>query len=160
MGELLRRYWWPVAISANLPGRDRRRVRLLGEDLVLYRLADTSVHLLEDRCPHRGTALSYGIVEDIGVRCAYHGWCRRTPERAQSRTDERAHFLTYRGLIVGSLLPACEGWRRAADRGLAPTTMDGASTLPRAVRVRGDEPVGDREGDRAQPPHGPQVPVL
>src|SRR4051794_24867886 len=69
MGELLRRYWYPVALSAELTRESLRRVRLLGEDLVLYRLSDGSAHLLADRCPHRGVALSYGMLEHEGVRC-------------------------------------------------------------------------------------------
>lgn len=74
MGELLRRYWFPVALSSALPPVSVRKVRLLCEDLALYRLADGTVHLLEDRCPHRGVALSCGMVEDSGLRCPYHGW--------------------------------------------------------------------------------------
>ena len=74
VGELLRRYWFPVALSLDLPPRSVRKVRLLCEDLALYRLGDGSLHLLEDRCPHRGVALSFGMVEDNGLRCPYHGW--------------------------------------------------------------------------------------
>lgn len=74
MGELLRRYWYPIAISAELPPGEAKKVRLLCQDLALYRLPDGSVHLVDDRCPHRGAALSNGIVEECGIRCAYHGW--------------------------------------------------------------------------------------
>lgn len=112
MGELLRRYWWPIAFSADLPPRDIRKVRLLGEDLALYRLRDGSVHVLEDSCPHRGTALSYGIVEEEGVRCPYHGWlfdgagaCREQPgEPADSTFHERVAAKAYRAQELGGLV--------------------------------------------------------
>ena len=72
-GELLRRYWQPVARSTEATGTPRA-IRVLGEDLVLYRSADGRVGLLYPRCCHRGTTLLYGRVEDHGIRCCYHGW--------------------------------------------------------------------------------------
>lgn len=112
MGELLRRYWWPVAFSTDLPGPEVRKVRLLGEDLALYRLANGSLHVLADRCPHRGTALSYGIVESDGLRCPYHGWlfdgggtCLEQPgEPAGSTFTERVRAKAYRAEDLGGLV--------------------------------------------------------
>jgi 5,5'-dehydrodivanillate O-demethylase len=74
-GELLRRYWHPVAIAADLtPENPTMFLRRLGEDLVLFRTPGDEVGLLHDRCPHRGVSLSYGRVEVRGIACAYHGW--------------------------------------------------------------------------------------
>jgi 5,5'-dehydrodivanillate O-demethylase len=117
MGELLRRYWWPVAFSADLPRSEVRKVRLLGEDLVLYRLRDESMHLLEDRCPHRGVALSYGIVESTGVRCPYHGWlfdgsgaCLEQPGEPEGSTfTERVKATAYQVEELGGLIFAYLG---------------------------------------------------
>ena len=92
-GELLRRYWHPVAIAAELPQDNPVKfVRILGEDLVLFQTRSGEAGLLEDRCSHRGASLSYGRVEDRGLACAYHGWlydvrgsCLHVPgERADS----------------------------------------------------------------------------
>ena len=75
MGELLLRYWQPVCAAADLPDASpRRRVRVLGEDLVILRLPDGTLTALAERCSHRGASLYYGFIEDGGVRCAYHGW--------------------------------------------------------------------------------------
>ncbi len=74
-GELLRRYWQPVALSEELPaGGAPVPVRILGEDLVLFRNDKGRPGLLGIHCSHRGTDLSYGRVEDGGLRCVYHGW--------------------------------------------------------------------------------------
>lgn len=74
MGELLRRYWMPAGASSELaPGRTLR-VRLLGEDLVLFRDRAGRAGILGERCPHRGASLAYGIVDEKGLRCPYHGW--------------------------------------------------------------------------------------
>ncbi len=74
-GELLRRYWQPVALSEELPaGGAPVPVRILGEDLVLFRDNKGRPGLLGIHCSHRGTDLSYGRVEDGGLRCVYHGW--------------------------------------------------------------------------------------
>ena len=73
MGELLRRVWQPVAVTPE-PGSPPQPVRILGEDLVLYRDRRGRPGLVEPRCAHRGTTLYYGKVEDDGIRCCYHGW--------------------------------------------------------------------------------------
>ncbi|MEM9460037.1 MAG: aromatic ring-hydroxylating dioxygenase subunit alpha [Myxococcota bacterium] len=76
MGRLLRRYWHPIAASAELDANPLRtkEVRLLGENLVLYRDRGGSLGLLDRYCPHRRVNLAMGVVEDDGLRCAYHGW--------------------------------------------------------------------------------------
>jgi phthalate 4,5-dioxygenase len=73
-GELMRRYWQPVALSEELPKTDPLKVRILGEELVLFRDDDGRPGLLGLHCSHRGTDLSYGRVEHGGLRCLYHGW--------------------------------------------------------------------------------------
>jgi nitrite reductase/ring-hydroxylating ferredoxin subunit len=72
-GELLRRYWQPVCLSADLKDLPKP-VRILGEDLVAFRDGEGKVGLLFFRCSHRGTSLEYGRVEARGLRCCYHGW--------------------------------------------------------------------------------------
>ena len=74
MGELMRRYWHPVAATQELQERPTKSVRLLGEDLVLYRDKSGTYGLIERFCPHRRVDLSYGIPEEHGLRCMYHGW--------------------------------------------------------------------------------------
>jgi 5,5'-dehydrodivanillate O-demethylase len=78
MGELMRRYWHPIAAAAELSpspeGRPTRAVRLLGEDLVLYRDRSGTLGLIDLLCAHRRVDLSYGIPEEHGLRCMYHGW--------------------------------------------------------------------------------------
>ena len=67
-GELLRRYWHPVAIAADLtPENPTMFLRRLGEDLVLFQTPTGDVGLLHDRCAHRGVSLSYGRVEARGI---------------------------------------------------------------------------------------------
>src|SRR5262245_64991653 len=73
-GELLRRYWLPVAGTAELDDEPTKAVRLLGEDLVLYRDLEGGLGLLGLQCPHRKASLEYGIPERNGLRCCYHGW--------------------------------------------------------------------------------------
>jgi nitrite reductase/ring-hydroxylating ferredoxin subunit len=72
-GEWLRRYWHPIALSAKVTDRPQQ-VRVLGEDLVLFRDKAGRAGLLYPRCMHRGTSLYYGRVEEEGIRCCYHGW--------------------------------------------------------------------------------------
>ena len=72
-GELMRRYWHPIALSENV-GPTPQNIRILGEDLILFRDGGGRAGLLYPRCAHRGTTLYYGKVEERGIRCCYHGW--------------------------------------------------------------------------------------
>jgi 5,5'-dehydrodivanillate O-demethylase len=74
MGEYLRRYWQPIAGASELDDNPIKAIRLLGEDLVLYKDQGGRYGLLDRHCPHRRADLSYGYVEEIGIRCNYHGW--------------------------------------------------------------------------------------
>lgn len=75
MGNLLRRHWMPIAgVSEFDTGNGIRPVRLLGENLVLYKDLSGKFGLVNRQCPHRGADLSYGFVENCGIRCNYHGW--------------------------------------------------------------------------------------
>lgn len=86
-GKLLRQYWQPVALSDELAGeRPVRPVRLMGQDLVLFRDEHGVLALLDRDCPHRGADLSFGRLEAGGIRCPFHGWvfdatgqCLETP---------------------------------------------------------------------------------
>jgi nitrite reductase/ring-hydroxylating ferredoxin subunit len=73
LGELMRRYWHPVGLSAKLKDLPQK-VRILGEDLILFRDRAGRAGLLYPRCMHRGTSLFYGRTEERGIRCCYHGW--------------------------------------------------------------------------------------
>ena len=72
-GEYMRRFWQPVALSAEVTDLPRA-LTLLGEDLVLFRTRSGALGLLHRHCIHRGTSLEYGRVEEQGLRCCYHGW--------------------------------------------------------------------------------------
>jgi 5,5'-dehydrodivanillate O-demethylase oxygenase subunit len=93
-GELFRRYWLPFAVANELTDDNPTKfVRLLGEDLVLFRDKSGKAGLIADHCVHRGASLLYGRVEERGIACAYHGWlydtagnCLETPaEPADSK---------------------------------------------------------------------------
>src|SRR5262245_34935331 len=76
MGELMRRYWQPIcAIEelANSPFRTKE-VKILGEELVVYRDRSGKLGLVDKYCTHRRASLAYGVVEQDGIRCQYHGW--------------------------------------------------------------------------------------
>lgn len=74
MGELLRRYWHPIGVTSQFQDRGTKPVRILGEDLVLFRDRSGTLGLVGDRCAHRRAGMIFGIPEDEGLRCAYHGW--------------------------------------------------------------------------------------
>jgi phthalate 4,5-dioxygenase oxygenase subunit len=74
-GELQRRYWQPVALSEEVPeGGAPIPVRVLSEDLTLFRDEQGRLGLVDLHCAHRAADLSYGRIENGGLRCLYHGW--------------------------------------------------------------------------------------
>ncbi len=72
-GEYLRRFWQPVAFVSEL-GELPKRIKILGEELVIFKDRTGRIGLLDTRCAHRGTSLEYGLVSERGIRCCYHGW--------------------------------------------------------------------------------------
>jgi 5,5'-dehydrodivanillate O-demethylase len=96
MGELLRRYWMPVAALTEFDRKSSKLIRLLGEDLVLYKDLQGTFGLIDRQCAHRRADLSYGFVEQCGLRCNYHGWlfneagrCVEQPYNDVSAKDAR-----------------------------------------------------------------------
>ena len=74
MGNLLRRYWMPIAGVSEFDTTSTKPIRLMGEDLVLYKDLGGTYGLVQRQCPHRRADLSFGMVEAQGLRCSYHGW--------------------------------------------------------------------------------------
>ncbi len=107
MGELLRRYWHPVGLSSHATDTPRE-VRLLGEDLVLYRDKKGRPGLLHNRCCHRGTTLYYGRVEEEGIRCCYHGWLFDAEGRCLDQPCEPAGGAAHRGKVRQPWYPVQE----------------------------------------------------
>jgi 5,5'-dehydrodivanillate O-demethylase len=73
-GRYLRLFWHPVRKSADLPSGQAVPIRIMSEDLTLYRGEGGTPHAVAFRCAHRGTQLSTGWVEGDCIRCFYHGW--------------------------------------------------------------------------------------
>lgn len=74
-GRFFRQYWQPVAVLEDIaPGMPPKALRIMGEDLVLYRDGRGELGLIGRFCPHRGVDLSYARVDENGLRCLYHGW--------------------------------------------------------------------------------------
>ncbi len=116
-GEYFRRFWIPVARSGDLKDLPQR-VRILSEDLVVFRDGSGNTGLMELHCPHRGTSLEFGIVCRTGLRCCYHGWLfdidgrvLETPgEPADSTLKDRLYHgayptLEFKGLVFAYMGP-------------------------------------------------------
>jgi nitrite reductase/ring-hydroxylating ferredoxin subunit len=116
-GELLRRYWQPIAL-ANDATAHPKLIKVLGEELILFRNHAGEAGVLYPRCMHRGTSLLYGKVEQDGIRCCYHGWlfspdgrCLETPCEPTSDTKHRVRQPWYPvverfGLVFAYMGPA------------------------------------------------------
>ena len=116
-GEYLRRFWQPVAHSDELKDLPIR-IRILGEDLVIFRDGTGNIGLLDLHCSHRGTSLEFGLIEQQGIRCCYHGWLfdvsgaiLETPAEPEDSTfrDRLCHGAypvhEYKGLVFAYMGP-------------------------------------------------------
>lgn len=113
-GELLRRYWQPIAATVELEKEWVLPVRVMGEDLALFRTERGEYGLVAERCPHRGASLTYGIPDAEGLHCPYHGWhfnkegqCIATPyddTQGKSPLKEMASIDAYPVRELGGLL--------------------------------------------------------
>ncbi len=116
-GELLRRYWHPIGGASEMRDRYTKRVRLLAEDLVLFKDRGGRFGLVAEQCPHRRASLAYGIPEIDGIRCPYHGWkfdalghCIEQPnEPAGSSFKDKVSTAAYPVQELGGLLWAYLG---------------------------------------------------
>ncbi len=117
-GEYLRRYWLPVAMT-NQVGDVPYRIRIMEEDLILFReKAEGKLGLTHLHCCHRNMSLEFGIVEEGGIRCSYHGWkygldgtiletpCEPPASQVKSRTCLGAYpVIEYKGLAFAYMGP-------------------------------------------------------
>ena len=121
MGDVMRRYWVPAALSSELPEPDcpPTRVKLLGEKLVAFRDTEGRVGLLDEFCAHRRVSLFLGRNEECGLRCVYHGWkydvegrCMDMPnEPPESSFKDKVHLKAYPTVELGGLVWAYMGPR-------------------------------------------------
>ena len=113
MGNLLRQYWVPALLSSEIEADGpARKVKLLGEDLVAFRVTSGSVGMVVPHCPHRGASLHFGRNEHEGLTCVYHGWkfdingdCVDMPsEPAESNFKDKVKIASYHTSEMGGII--------------------------------------------------------
>ncbi|MPZ49486.1 MAG: Rieske 2Fe-2S domain-containing protein [Dehalococcoidia bacterium] len=146
MGDLMRLYWLPALLSEEVPVADGApvRVRLLGEDLIAFRVTSGRVGLVRNTCPHRGASLFYGRNEEEGLRCVYHGWkfdcsgaCVDMPsEPAETAFKDKVRAVTYpcveRGGVVWTYMGSAASPPPLPD--IEPNMMPGESQVQKIMR--------------------------
>lgn len=125
MGAYLRSFWIPCMVEDEIPSADGtpKRLRLLGEDLIVFRDSQDRIGVMEEHCPHRRASLYFGRNEECGIRCVYHGWkfdvdgnCLDMPsEPAESSYRHRVKAVTYPNRLAGGFL-----WVFMGDQGALP----------------------------------------
>jgi 5,5'-dehydrodivanillate O-demethylase len=139
-GTLLRRYWFPVAAVAEMADRWTKRVKIMDEELVLYKTRAGAFGLIAEACPHRRASLAYGIPTQDGIRCPYHGWqfdgtgrCTEQPNEPEGSVfKDKIATAGYPVEELGGLL---WGYLGPAPAPLVPRYD--AVAAPRAIRTIG-----------------------
>jgi 5,5'-dehydrodivanillate O-demethylase oxygenase subunit len=116
-GEMMRRYWWPIALAETVK-QAPTPIKLLGEEFVLFRDFKGGLGLLDLNCCHRGASLEFGRVEENGLRCCYHGWlfdrhgrcldqpCEPPDSNYKTRVQQKAYAVREQsGLVFGYIGP-------------------------------------------------------
>lgn len=147
---VLQNDWHPVARSSDVPEASIRPAKLLGEDLVIWRVHG-EVRVWQDLCVHRGTRLTLGHLRDDLLECAYHGWtydgdgnCVKMPAHPEQKPPPKAKVRTYRakeryGLVWACLgepandVPVFEEWEDTSFRKVACGPYHYQASGPRAV---------------------------
>lgn len=116
-GELLRRYWFPIAAVGELDENPVKPVKLLGESLVLYRDRSGTLGLIDSKCAHRRANMALGVPEDKGLRCPYHGWRFAESGQKRSHGGKRQRRAGKRPVIEYDLLhaPCAQALCQAVD---------------------------------------------
>ena len=140
MGNLMREYWIPALRSDELPTPDcsPTRLRLLGENLIGFRVTSGKVGILGNACPHRGASLFFGRNEEEGLRCVYHGWkydvtgqCVDMPsEPADSNFKSKVRPLAYPCIERNNVI-----WTYMGTREMPPPLPDHPGNLSAGGRV-------------------------
>src|ERR1700693_2435591 len=114
MGAMFRRYWIPALLAEELPENDCApvRVQLLSERLIAFRDTQGRYGLIDEFCAHRGVSLWFGLNEDCGLRCPYHGWkydvtgqCVEVPsEPAETGYHRRSRLTAYPCIERGDVI--------------------------------------------------------
>jgi 5,5'-dehydrodivanillate O-demethylase len=113
-GELLRRYWQALCPTGEITeANPKKRLRILGEDLLVYRSAEGEILCIAENCAHRRASLFYGFIEPGGIRCCYHGWkydaAGQCVERPFESSVGNVSLPTYRVQELGGVLFAYMG---------------------------------------------------
>ena len=111
---MLRRFWWPALLSSEItePDGEPVRLRLLGEDLLVFKDTEGRIGLVDAYCPHRRAPMFFGRNEECGLRCVFHGWkfdkngnCVDMPsEPAESNYKDKVHITAYSAAEWGGVV--------------------------------------------------------
>ena len=114
MGELFRRFWLPAMLSEEIPDPDcpPARIRILSEDLIGFRDTEGKIGIIDAYCAHRFSPLFFGMNEECGIRCLYHGWkydvngqCVDVPFVPEGETfKEKVQLKSYPALERGGFI--------------------------------------------------------
>jgi len=112
MGELLRRYWYPIAFEQDFDTLPAKTVRLLSENWTLYKTPSGKYGIISEKCAHRNASLTYGVVHEDGIRCGYHGWkydfdgqCVEQPAEADNQNfRDRVTMKSGKAQVMGGLV--------------------------------------------------------
>jgi len=100
-GKVLRQYWIPIALSEELNNnKPLIPIKIMGEDLVLFRNGDNKLGLVDRQCPHRGVDLAFGRLENNGLRCVFHGWCFDTDGQCSEQPGEPEDSTLYQKIKI------------------------------------------------------------